>query len=118
MTKKWQPDKKPYQNMQMEDMKAKTEYAFSINPDKQYKHNNVFIHKYIAAFHYRVIDHLEDFNDIVKIRVFPEFSSTGRFHFHGYITIKKVLRFYAEVIPRLMDFGTFEIAEQKEGIYL
>lgn len=46
-----------------------------------------------------------------SLRLWPELSSKGRYHYHGNIIIYDKVEFYVHVIPHLMRHGTVHITE-------
>lgn len=81
-------------------------YAFTFNPCDSYQH-------------FRSVERLREcyhdlkekifFNHIVYYELYPELSSKGRFHVHGYIQIQNPVNFYLNVIPHLCAKGTMVI---------
>ncbi len=98
--------------LKMESVKTHHRYAFNFNPIKQYSKNRFN----------RMINHLKDKvfkegdSDIYYVLIYPEYSPTGRLHFHGYILIKDVFRFYSSVLPNLDDCGTYVIKEIEDEV--
>jgi len=63
------------------------------------------------------------FNDIIKglgklrycdYKIYPEISSTGKWHFHGTITITDIMNFYLYDVPLMQALGAIEIDTIKD----
>lgn len=48
------------------------------------------------------------------LELFPEISSKGRLHLHGYIKIKLVAEFYLHDVAKLVQFGNVEVDTVKD----
>lgn len=77
-------------------------YSFSFNPSRTPKDGH--LGKFINDMH-TFIDGLNN----CTIDMSPELSRMGRLHFHGVITIDKIIEFYLYDLHKLKDAGTFEI---------
>ncbi len=99
--------KLPYKCISLEKCKGGVEYAFSLNPGKEYVHKLCYLSKYIHLFD----KHVGRFAPWLVIEAYPEFSPSGKLHFHGTIKMKigKELDFYALALPALQMIGIYEI---------
>lgn len=80
-------------------------YAFSFNPAIQpvlheLKGLEDWLNHFAKLFY-------ECYN--CEIQVVPELSKGGRFHFHGYIMYKNIIKAYAIDLRKLSEGGTYEI---------
>lgn len=84
-------------------------YAFSFNPLDQPK---------FVQFHKVTLTTYTDWQNGVrkhlsfkhaKVNVFMEISSKGRLHYHGFIIIQNIVKFYLHDLPRLRMEGSYEI---------
>lgn len=80
-------------------------YAITLNPSQQYECRR------LNQQHRRLNKHYKNHAKIYSLRLYPELSSTGRLHFHGYIRISKVFLFYYKVVPTLISNYTIVIKE-------
>lgn len=101
---------KKFQCLSPEDVKEDVLYSFSYNPEEQ---------PLFEKFYKMKLNNLSDWSNHMKdilttlhfcnISVFQELSRKGRFHFHGYIKINKILEFYIHDLAKLRHYGTYEI---------
>jgi len=63
------------------------------------------------------------FNDIIKglgklryceYKLYPEISSTGKWHFHGTIQLTNIINFYLYDVPLMQELGAIEIDTIKD----
>lgn len=92
-----------YKLPKLEECIAGYQYAFTFNPrplkDSSWKRTYNQISYVLQAIPI----------GICNWSVNHEFSPRGKLHVHGYITILNIPRFYAEIVPYLIENGTFEI---------
>lgn len=96
----------PHKAPKPEEIVINVEYSFTINPETQpTKHNTeTFIqegHKHLKHYLTRC--------KYSKYTLYTELSSTGRLHYHGYVTINNISGFYIHDIHLLKYLGSFEI---------
>lgn len=94
-----------FKSIKAELIKTDTEYAFTINPEKQFE---TYGFNYYQEFMKYMIGKLGKLNNC-KMKLFPEVSPIGRLHLHGTIIILNVLSFYLTDIHLLQEIGAFEI---------
>lgn len=90
------------------EVKARTTYAFTINPMIQ---NEGIIATYLD-FQNVILKRLNTFGLVYKLR--PEFSSSRRLHYHGYIyfpSYQEIANFYYLTMPEIRPMCTFCIKE-------
>jgi len=95
-----------------EDISTDEVYSFSYNPKDQpllapINHRDVFGTNLQCW-----MEEQKQFFTRLKhceVDIVLEISKNGRFHFHGYINIKDIARFYASDIRRLQVKGSYEI---------
>lgn len=110
----------------MEVMKINTCYAVTLSPPdrrtitgaKMCKGNDLETFKTLEM---NINEDLQLFKKLKysKIEVYPELSPTGRLHYHGYIEIHNVLKFYYHDthILNQISYEIDTISEDPEGIY-
>lgn len=76
-------------------------YAISINPLDEYK-----VSQTPQMWVRRQYDALQQITRGVTMELYPEVSPTGRFHFHGYITINDKWE-YVKTLHGLAVYGTY-----------
>ncbi len=92
---------------QLEEYVLNKKYALSLNPCRQYKLNRLA--KQIS-FLLKVFQN-EKYRDYFKIELYPELSSTSRFHWHGYLIISNIFLFVRDVVPCIVDEYTVNIKD-------
>lgn len=83
------------------------DYSFSYNPEFQPKEGRPLL----WAPYYNNMSTLFYSLNYCDIKVNSEFGAYGRWHFHGCILIKDVLKFYVYDLPKLRKYGALEIDE-------
>lgn len=89
----------------VENLRKDHRYSFTFNPAKQpcdYKHDH------IKSFR-KYLNHNLDLLDYCTIDVYCEMSKTGRFHYHGYITIHHIVSFILHDLPLLDKWCVYSI---------
>jgi len=94
----------------MEDLIEGQRYAVTINPiDKfQYFAAQQRVNNCAVA-----LDTILFYNN-AKYKLYPELSSKGRFHLHGYITVMNKIEFYLFSVPYMLSRCTIVIKELKD----
>jgi len=87
-------------------METDIDYSFSYNPSFQPKEGG---RPLLWATYYNHAKHLFYSLNYCDIRVNSEFGAYGRWHFHGCIVLKDVLKFYVYDLPKLKKNGALEI---------
>lgn len=100
-----------YKNPSPEEFKVDTEYTFTYNPQKQpltpnYKLNLITWHN--------GMDNIFRSCKNCQIELRPELSQGSRWHYHGLITIKDIMKFFIYDLPVLRENGSYEIDEIKD----
>lgn len=90
----------PYERLNVREM-----YAFTFNPERQ----PVLAHPIGVKLWWEAQDEL--FNELKHciVRLYCEISTTGRWHFHGFIYILDKLRFTIYDIPKIIEKGSSKI---------
>lgn len=83
-------------------------YTFTYNLNDMYNLTQPLQHAKVIIFFDQVKDILHNLKGC-GITMFPEFSKRGRLHFHGYLTIKNKVLFYAHDVNYLQLHGNYEI---------
>lgn len=86
------------------------EYSFTFNPATQHTMIRELSERAYREIHSMlvVLKHIRKYN-ACKITLYPEVSSKGRWHWHGYIIITDVYNFYVRCVPTLENTGMYEI---------
>lgn len=102
-------------------------YALTINPktvdyDDEITRGNSFKNSFKSMYseyptsepseiYNHVHSHFKKYNGLMDYFLFPEFSKTGRFHFHGCIRIKhdSLVHFFFKFMPALIKLGAISI---------
>lgn len=99
-------NKAPHVLPSPEDVQEGRPLSFNYNPQMQPHHN-------LGAYALTEIkDFIEDCYKVFKscgncdIKVVPELSRLGRWHFHGWIVINNVMDFYLSDIHKIINKGT------------
>jgi len=87
-------------------MQTDIDYSFSYNPSFQPKEGG---RPLLWATYYNHAKSLFYSLNYCDIKVNSEFGAYGRWHFHGCIVLKDVLKFYVYDLPRLKNNGALEI---------
>lgn len=95
-----------------EHLLLQTTYAFSFNPIDDSKMDFSDLTSWSKDF-LRIFDNCFS----CDIRLYVEYSTHAKFHFHGYIKIKDELYFYLKDLPYLKGLGTFEIDTIGDPMY-
>lgn len=86
-------------------MDIDTNYSFSYNPELQPKEGRPLLwapyYNHMSSIFYSL--------NYCTIKVNSEFGAYGRWHFHGCIMLKDVLKFYVYDLPKLKKHGALEI---------
>lgn len=104
------PIKYKYSCIKPEDMEKGTLYTFSYNPEEQ---------PLFEKFYKSRLNNLSDwsqkqielFNSLkyCEIECVIEISQKARFHYHGYIMITDIVKFFIHDLAKLRHYGTYEI---------
>lgn len=87
-------------------MQVDKPYAFSYNPERQPQERQVPL---LWSPYYNDMSNLFYSMKHCEINVVSEFGAYGRWHFHGTIYIKDILKFYVYDLPVLRRHGALEI---------
>lgn len=87
----------------IEDTKHCSTWAFTINPCEQYFDDAERILKIDRGTKRLLNSHR------ISYRLYREVSPNGRWHYHGYITIKDPMLFYVHDIPHIISCATIAI---------
>lgn len=90
------------------------DYSFSYNPSFQPKEGG---RPLLWANYYNHAKSLFYSLNYCEIKVNSEFGAYGRWHFHGCIVFKDVLKFYVYDLPKLKKNGALEIDEINDPDY-
>lgn len=93
----------------LEIITTKDRYAFTYNPCDKYQHFGAINRLKLCIDDLSIC--IVFASNIYKIEVWPELSSKGRFHIHGFIRIMDPIIFYTYSAPALMTKGTVVIKE-------
>lgn len=93
------------------------QYALTVNPDDahqffdQPKDRIYLVLDYIYTFFSNI--------NCVSTKLYPEVSSKGRIHVHGYIRIHRVIEFYTVFVPTLLAHNHIELdtVSDENGVY-
>lgn len=104
-----------YSCVKPEDVKVGESYSFSYNPEDQplvelfYK---VKLNTFSAwsRFYYDLFKSMK----YCQVHLQMEISSGARLHYHGYIIITDIVKFFMYEIKRLRHYGTYEIDTIKD----
>lgn len=77
-------------------------YAFNFNPEGQPKIGRLNSLKDWFNIYGKLLTNLTG----AAVKMYVEISSTGRYHFHGYIKILNIVRFYTKDVHELILNGT------------
>lgn len=95
---------------QLEDIQRFKLYAFSLSPEYQVAKSLLETDE----VHSKMFTSLNE-SETISYKLYPELSTKSvNLHYHGYCqfsTNEQIGRFYAYVIPKLKDWGTFTIKE-------
>jgi len=99
-----------YKCLPPEVMYTDTLYAFSFNPEDQPTGAGAGVYKLnaIKDFHIEIADKFHKLHNC-EVEIVPELSRNGRWHYHGTILIKHVIKFFVYDMPKLKLMGTYEI---------
>ncbi|UOF82064.1 rep protein [Circoviridae sp.] len=88
-------------------------YAITINPnDKhQYFHNPIRLGNFLTDLKK---EYLYKIDGTYEFDVYPEVSSKGRLHWHGFIKVYDKVNFYLFDIPNIIRKGTLVIREMND----
>lgn len=99
-----------YQCVKPEECHMDKLYSFSYNPEEQ---------PLFEKFYKMKLNNLRDWSNQQRqilsslryctVDVVQEISSKGRLHYHGYIMITDIVRFYLHDLAKLRHYGTYEI---------
>lgn len=92
-----------------EDVVETVEYAFTLNPGDQPNQSGLGVNEFKRWFTAQRISILNILGNYANIDLYPEISSKGRIHFHGFLTIKDIFNFYYKCVPRLMVHYSIEM---------
>lgn len=102
--------KQKYSCIKPEDCEVDKLYSFSLNPQEQ---------PAIQNFYRIKLNTFKDWSDQIENKIKRlhycqyslciEISSNGRLHYHGYIKIKDIAKFYMYDIKLLKDIGCYEV---------
>lgn len=100
-----------------EDCDITKYYTFSFNPVEQPE---------FVSFYKTHLNSLKDWSDNIKTNLLKlhfckyhlacEISTGGRLHYHGYIRITNIVKFYLQDLAYLKTLGTFEIDKITDNI--
>lgn len=95
----------------LEHLRVDTPYAFSFNPSAQLEQNPVTDCIRLNAVKNWWLDNERLFKSLnhSQVKVLPEMSPKGRWHFHGYLYITNIYKFFLRDMPILQRSGTYEI---------
>lgn len=85
-----------------EDVDTKQLYSFNFNPIKQPKVGQ------LGSYLNKIWDEIDGCINCT-VQMVPELSRLGRLHFHGIVSIDKIMQFYLSDIHKLMKEGTVYI---------
>lgn len=95
-----------HKNMSPEDVTVNTHYAFTYNPDVQPVSPKFTLD--LVTWH-NGMDNIFKSLRYSDVELRPELSQGSRWHYHGQIIIKDVLKFYIFDLPVLRENGSYEI---------
>lgn len=87
------------------------DYTLTINPRLQPDLRNVSLKRTKASIgmvYRKLYENLVQYKDYLDMVIFPEFSSTGRLHYHGTIKINNIIM-YLNFVNQLADWAHYEI---------
>lgn len=106
--KKWQHLKLKNVFVKPENVVVKKLYAFNYNPEAQPKVGKLnSVKEWWELIEYIVCGNMRYCN----VKLYCEISSTGRYHFHGYIRLTEIYGFYTIDNPLLVQHGTVVMKE-------
>lgn len=88
-------------------METDKDYSFSYNPELQPKEGRPLLW---SPYYGHLINIFYSLN-YCDIKVNSEFGAYGRWHLHGCLVIKDILKFYVYDLPKLRKHGSLEIDE-------
>lgn len=102
-----------HKNPSPEEVEVDSVYAFTYNPKTQpmtpsHKLNLIVWHNYID----KIFQSCKNCHIVLR----PELSQGSRWHYHGHIIIKDIMKFFIYDLPVLRIEGTFEIDTIKDKI--
>ncbi len=90
----------------VEDYVVGQKYTFNINPIKQYKINRLANQvRDLKGF----LEGNKNYSNIFDITVWPEFSPTGRLHFHGHVRIENIFAWAKDIVPGIIARYAVEV---------
>lgn len=92
-------------------LKINTKYALSLNPSAkpiQYVEKNDTFKYNFRHYHNTILNKINKCNNCI-IDIIPELSSSGKYHYHGYITIINLAYFMLMDVCILRQYFAFEI---------
>lgn len=93
-----------------EEIDTECLYSFSLSPEVQPEGNTVgrFTLNSFKTYSHDIEKRMSELHNC-EYELVHEISRQGRWHFHGYISIKNVMLFYLYDLPKIKHIGTFEI---------
>lgn len=99
-----------HSNPAPEDMRTNVLYSFSFSPkDQPSKTNGLGFRENHYKNYHAAMEKLFTSCKNAEIEVVHELSRNSRFHFHGWILLKDIMRFFTRDRHALVLEGTFEI---------
>lgn len=93
----------------MEDIDCDVLYPVTINPIDSYQHFSVVGCRITSCYTSLKNKILFGSAAYAYFRLYPELSSKGRFHWHGYVNIHDPIKFYLYSVPELLKKCTMVI---------
>lgn len=95
-----------HKNPSPEDMKVNEGYAFTYNPEVQPLTPKFTLD--LITWH-NGMDNMYKSLKYCDITLYPELSQGSRWHYHGYIRLTDVMKFFIYDLPILRENGSYEI---------
>lgn len=98
------------QFLKPEDVVTGVFYAFTYNPEHQPSRQSP---TGVKEWWRCIINNFEGY-DYCSLKLYLEISSQGRLHFHGYIMIKDIPKFYYDTVPDMVKHASIEMDTIKD----